>query len=88
MNENYFKQLEEMERFEKLKKEVLRNILTKEAIERLGRVRMVKPQLAMQIELYLIQLYQAGKIKGNINEEQLKTLLKSLSEKKEYRIKK
>lgn len=87
MNE-YYNQLEEMQKFEKLKKDILRSILTKEAIERLGRVRMVKPQLAMQIELYLIQLYQAGKIKSSIDEEQLKTLLKSLRSKKGFRIRK
>jgi hypothetical protein len=55
--------------FEELKKKIMKTILTKEAIERLGRIRLVKPDLALQIELYLVQLYQAGKLKGQILDE-------------------
>lgn len=76
----YLKKLEEM------KKKIIRNILTKEALERLGRVRLVKPQLALQLELYLVQLYQAGKIKSMITDEQLKQILKSISSGKKFKL--
>jgi programmed cell death protein 5 len=77
---------DELARLEALKKEVLQKILTKEARERLGRIRVVKPELVAQIELYLLQLYQAGRIKTQITDEQLKEMLKRLASGKEFRI--
>lgn len=82
MNED----LEEMNRIEKLKTLILRKILSKGAIERLGRIRLVKPELAAQLELYLIQLYQAGKIKGEVTDKQLRTILEMLTSKKGFNI--
>lgn len=76
----------ELARLEALKKEILSKILTKEARERLGRVRVVKPELVAQIELYLIQLYEAGKIKTAITDAQLKEMLEKLASGKEFRI--
>ena len=74
------------EEIEELKKEVLKKILSKEAFERLGRIRLVKPALAAQLELYLIQLYQAGKLKSHISDEQLKLILEKLSSGKKFKI--
>ena len=54
---------------------MLRKILSKEAIERLGRLRLVKPSLVEKIENYLIVLYQQGKIKEKISDEKLKKIL-------------
>jgi len=71
-------QMEQMQELEKMKKVVMRKILTKEAIERLGRIRVVKPELATQLELYLVQLYQAGQIKNVIDDPQLKKILDAL----------
>ena len=76
----------ELERVESLKKTLLQNILTKEARERLNRVRIVKPELAMQIELYLIQMYQAGKITTQLTDDQLKDILNMLSSEKKFNI--
>lgn len=78
--------LEELKRMEQLKKMIIKKILSKEAIERLGRIRLVKPDIAMQLELYLVQLYQAGKLKKRISDEELKLILNSLTTKKEFRI--
>ncbi len=64
----------------------MKKILSKEAIERLGRIRVVKPELASQLELYLVQLYQAGKLKTEISDEQLKMILESLTAKKDFKI--
>jgi programmed cell death protein 5 len=84
VNENLTpEQLKELEEFKKL---VIRRILSKEAIERLGRIRIVKPELASQLELYLLQLYQSGKIKKEITDEQLKMFLDSIVNKREFKI--
>jgi len=39
---------------------------------------MVKPEFASQIEMQLIQLAQAGKLKIPVTDEQLKLILKHL----------
>ncbi len=72
---------------EALKKEALRKILTKDAMERLSRVRLVNPALALQVENYLFQLYQMGQIKQVINDETLKKILSQLTTKKSGKIK-
>jgi len=66
-------------RAEQIKKMLLQNVLDKAARERLNRVRMVKPELAAQIELYLIQLYDAGKLKSQMTDAQLKDILEMLA---------
>lgn len=71
---------------EALKKEILRKVLTKEAIERLGRVKMVNPALAMQVENYLVQAYQAGKLRDVVDDAALKRLLEMLTRKRESKI--
>ena len=73
---------EEMRQAEEMKKRIMSQLLTKGAIERLGRIKLVKPDLAAQIELYLIQLYQAGKISQSISENQLKIILEGISSSK------
>jgi len=78
--------VEEAKRIEQLKKIILKHILSKEALERLGRVKMVKPDMAMQLELYLVQLYESGKIKSEISDKQLKDMLDALISKKEFKI--
>jgi len=79
---------QEQEELEKIKKEALRKILTKEAMERLGRVRIVNPILTQQVELYLLQLFQAGQIRETIDDEKLKEMLTLLSDKKRRSVKK
>jgi programmed cell death protein 5 len=77
---------EELKKFEELKKVIMKKILTKEAIERLGRIKLVKADLATQLELYLVQLFQAGKIKDQVTDEQLKFILDGLTQKKKFNI--
>jgi programmed cell death protein 5 len=60
------------------KEALLRQILTPEARARLTNIRMVKPQLAEQIEMQLIQLASSGRLKGQVTDEQLKGLLQQL----------
>ena len=72
---------------EAMKQEILRKILSKEAKERLGRVRLANPVFATQLEMYLLQLYQMGQIKKTIDDATLKKLLSSLIQKKDRKIK-
>lgn len=77
----------EQRQIEEFKKQVLGRILTKEAYERLARIRIVNPNLSNQIELYLLQIYQTGKIKEQISDDKLKNILELLSKKREISIK-
>jgi programmed cell death protein 5 len=77
---------EDMQKLEEMKKIVLKKILSKDAIERLGRIRLVKPELASQLELYLVQLYQSGKLKSQVSDDQIKLMLEALTSKREFKI--
>ncbi len=67
---------------------ILRRILTPEARERLSRVKLVKPELAQQVELILVQLYQAGQIRERIDDAKLKKILAQIDARtrREFRI--
>jgi len=80
-------QLAQMKQIEEMKKNILSKILTKEAFERLARIRSVNPILANQVDLYLLQIYQAGKITEPITDEKLKEILNLMSEKKDFSMK-
>jgi programmed cell death protein 5 len=67
-------------------KVIMAKILDKKARERLSNLKLVKPEVAMQLELYLAQLFEAGQIKSVITEEQLILMLKKISEKPETKI--
>ncbi|MHA1883014.1 MAG: DNA-binding protein [Candidatus Thorarchaeota archaeon] len=60
------------------KDSILRQILSPEARARLTNIKMVKPQVAEQIELQLIQLAGSGRLKGIVSDEQLKALLQQI----------
>ncbi len=67
-------------------KKIMVRILDKSAYERLNNIRLVKPELASQLEMYLIQLYQAGQIRSIITDEQLKKILSMMTRKHEFKI--
>ncbi|HDH91387.1 MAG TPA: hypothetical protein ENF38_00370 [Candidatus Aenigmarchaeota archaeon] len=69
-----------------LRRKILNKILSSDAKERLGRVKLVRPELAIQVENYLVQLYQAGRIKNLITDEQIKEILKMVGRNKDFRI--
>lgn len=69
----------EMQRMEEAKKILLRKILSKSAMERLSTVKFAKPDLANQLEAYLVSMYQSGKIRTEVSEEQMKMILETIS---------
>jgi len=78
--------LDEQERqqqeFEEQKKMILRAILTPEARERLGRIKIARPEIVESIENQLIMIAQSGQLKNKINDEQLRMLLSKIMPKK------
>ena len=67
-------------------KQIMGTILSKEAQERISNIRNVKPDLAIQVEIYLLQLFQAGRLKPPLTDEQLKLILDQLVRKRETQI--
>jgi programmed cell death protein 5 len=69
------------------KKQILGQILTPEARQRLANLKLTKPELVNQIEIQLIQSAQAGSLRGKVTDEQLKFLLKQIAgQKREIKI--
>jgi len=75
-------QEQQKEEFEKQKKAILLKILTPEARERLGRIKVARPEVADSIENQLIMLASQGQLKNKINDEQLRMLLRKIMPKK------
>jgi len=81
-------QEEQQKQLEEQKKAILRKILTNEARERLGRIRIARPEMVESIENQLIAIAQSGKLKNKINDEELRMLLsKVIPKKRDIKIK-
>lgn len=83
------RQLEKQREVEERKKEVqrqksriLRSILSREARERLARIKMAKPRLGELVEQQLIVLGKRGAIQGQISDKRFKKLLKKMNKKR------
>ena len=88
LQESMEEQEEQQKQLEEQKKAILRKILTTEARERLGRIKVARPQVAETIENQLIMLAQSGQLKNKINDEQLRMLLsKAIPKKRDIKIK-
>jgi programmed cell death protein 5 len=61
---------------------ILRQILTPEARERLGRIELAYPELTESIESQLIALAQSGRVQRVIDDETLRQILTRLIPKK------
>ena len=80
-------QQEAQRQFEAQKKQILAQIMTSEARNRLANLKLTKPELVNQIELQLIQSAQAGSLRGKVTDEQLKVLLRQIAgQKREIKI--
>ena len=80
-------QQEAQAQFEAQKKQILAQIMTSEARNRLANLKLTKPELVNQIELQLIQSAQAGSLRGKVTDDQLKVLLRQIAgQKREIKI--
>ena len=80
-------QQEAQAQFETQKKQILAQIMTSEARNRLANLKLTKPELVNQIELQLIQSAQAGSLRGKVTDDQLKVLLRQIAgQKREIKI--
>ena len=79
-------QVEEQQRrlqqIEQQRQAILKGILTNEARERLANIKLAKPDYAMTLENQLIQLAQTRGVSDKITDDQLRQLLKQLTQTK------
>jgi programmed cell death protein 5 len=75
--------LEEQHRhIEAQRQAIMRQILTPQARERLGRLKIARPELVQNIEDQLIALARSGRVVGQIDDNDLRKLLGKLTPKK------
>ena len=82
LQESLGEQNAQKKEIEERRKMVLRGILTTQAKERLGRIKVARSEMAEEIENQLITLAQSGRLKNKINDEQLRMLLSKIIPKK------
>ncbi|MGA8543260.1 MAG: DNA-binding protein [Thermoplasmata archaeon] len=74
----YAAQDAEMQRREQERTDALRRILTPEARERLGRIRLAKPDIAASVEQQLLQLAASGRLQRQVDDATLRALLERI----------
>ncbi|MBN2251694.1 MAG: DNA-binding protein [Candidatus Altiarchaeota archaeon] len=66
---------------------IINQILEPDARERLANIRVARPDYARQVEVLLIQLYQAGQLPQKLSDENFRKILERIqSRKKETKI--
>ena len=69
------------------KEQALRVLLSPEARLRRNNVKLVKPEIAMSVENYIINMASQGKFNSQLSDDQLKQILQSLQKPKhEFKI--
>ncbi len=76
------KEQEMQKELEMRRQQILRAALTPEARERLTNLKMARPEYATMLENQIIQLAQANQIRQPITDEQLKLMLRHLTERR------
>tara|TARA_Y100000310_G_scaffold327497_1_gene393961 strand:- start:348 stop:656 length:309 start_codon:yes stop_codon:yes gene_type:complete len=66
---------------------MIRQVLTEKAKARLANIKIVNKEVYFKAVQSILYLFKSGGIRGKINEEQLKELLRKLTEKREIKIK-
>ncbi|MFI5419051.1 MAG: DNA-binding protein [Candidatus Lutacidiplasmatales archaeon] len=80
-------QAAEAQRREAERAELLRRVLTPEARERLGRIRMAKPEVANSVEQQVLSLAASGRLQRQIDDATLRALLERIMpERRDIRI--
>lgn len=59
---------------------ILNQVMSSEAREKLGNIRLVRPERAEQVESYVIRAAQSGQLSGKVSEEEVKDLLRRVTE--------
>ena len=83
---------QQQQELEAKKYAIMRQILSQEGRQRLENIKLVRPQFAQMIEAQLIQLFQMGRLRGQIplSDKQFKKLLEQITKaqkKKDIKIK-
>lgn len=79
--------VEEEKQSKAARDQMLRLIFTSEARERLNNIRMVKPAQADMIENQIFELAASGRLRKQINDEELKQMLGQMQRpKREFKI--
>merc|ERR1711865_336879 len=60
---------------EEKKTQMMSQICTQDALDRIGRIKVVKPEKSAEIENMLLQMAVSGKLQGQVDDEALKKLL-------------
>ncbi len=68
----------EMDRREAERAEILRRVMTPEARERLGRIRLAKPEVAAAVEQQVFSLAASGRLQRAIDDATLRALLERI----------
>jgi programmed cell death protein 5 len=68
----------ELERRQAERAELLRRVLTPEARERLGRIRLAKPDVAQAVEQQVLALAASGRLQRAIDDATLRALLERI----------
>ncbi|MCI4323710.1 MAG: DNA-binding protein [Thermoplasmata archaeon] len=69
----------DMERREAERQEILRRVFTPEARERLGRLRLAKPDVAQAVEQQVVQLASTGRLGRPVDDAMLRALLERIA---------
>jgi len=80
------REAEEKARQNAQKKALARLVFTPEARQRLSNLKLVKPELASQVEEYLMALAQQGKIAVPVDDDTLKEVLEKVQPKRDMKI--
>ena len=67
-------------------KMIMTEVLEPKARERLNNLKMIKPDVATQVEIYLAQAYQSGQLQRKITEEQLIAILSQIEGNPSFKI--
>ncbi|ODS42369.1 MAG: hypothetical protein MSIBF_03330 [Candidatus Altiarchaeales archaeon IMC4] len=66
---------------------IINKILSPDARERLGNLRTAMPEFARQVEILLIQLYQAGRLPKVLSDKEFKEILVQIDSKRRGNVK-
>jgi programmed cell death protein 5 len=80
------REAEERARQNAQRKALARVVFTPEARQRLSNLKLVKPELASQVEEYLMALAQQGKIAVPVDDDTLKKVLEKAQPKRDMKI--